>query len=192
MQYQRPQPAARLNKRERQALLEAYYQECSQLAEKELDALNRKLPRETFATTLDTIGALLLREAATLVSGPGPVREFLDSNPLPASLQGRLPDEFRAFCLLLNAVKQWVASEQAATDRYLLGGEARKECRAAASCCAVSGVGFKGATVELHHPVRDGRPPIPLTKAAHASLEGQLQPQEEGAELGDARDQGGT
>ena len=174
MQYRRPQPTSRLSKHDRQELLGAYYRDYRHLAEQQLDTLNRKLPREAFARILDHVGALLLREAAALASQAGPVREFLDNNPLPAPLQGRLPDEFRAFCLALNALKQWVSAEQAAADRYLLGGTARAECRAAATHCLVTGAALEQDGIELHHPVRDGRPPIPLSKKAHASLEGQI------------------
>jgi hypothetical protein len=85
----------------------------------------------------------------------------------------RLPDDFRVFCLALNSLKQWVGAEQSATDRYLLGGGARELCREASETCLISG-GVLGRDTELHHPVRDGRPPIPLSKKGHASIEGQV------------------
>jgi hypothetical protein len=84
-----------------------------------------------------------------------------------------LPDEFRVFCLALNSLKQWVAAEQAATDRYLLGGSARDLCREAVKTCLVTNIAL-GQDVELHHPVRDGRPPIPLSKKGHDKIEGQV------------------
>jgi hypothetical protein len=173
MKYVRPQAASKFTKRERQHLLRDYYQEYREWAEREPSALNRKLPRGTCTLLLDAVGELILREATSLALQPGPVRQFLDSNPLPPSLQGRLPDEFRAFCLVLNTFKQWVAAEQLATDRYLLGGTARTECRAAADRCIASSEPLEPGDIELHHPVRDGRPPVPLTKRAHACLEGQ-------------------
>ncbi|MFC1818944.1 hypothetical protein ACFL0B_07620 [Thermodesulfobacteriota bacterium] len=37
----------------------------------------------------------------------------------------------------------------------------------------VSGLLADECTLELHHPVRDGRPPIPLAKEVHANIEGQ-------------------
>ncbi len=85
-----------------------------------------------------------------------------------------MPDDFRIFCLALNALKQWLAAEQAATDRYLLGGKARAECSLAATTCVVTGEQLDPAKVELHHPVRDGRPPIALSKRGHDRLEGQV------------------
>ena len=100
------------------------------------------------------------------------VRQFLDENELPPKMGPLLPDDFRAFCLLLNAMKQWLTAEQAATDRYLLGGAARQLCRAMATKCLVTGEALDG-TVELHHPVRDGRPPIPLSIKGHRTLEKQ-------------------
>ena len=102
------------------------------------------------------------------------MRDFLVANPVPDCLTGHLSDEFRAFCLLLNALKQWVNAEQAATDRFLLGGKSREECRGAALRCVVSGENLSNSEVELHHPVRDGRPPIPLSKQYHAQIEGQI------------------
>ena len=103
---------------------------------------------------------------------PGPVREFLELNSLPPSLGSLLPPDFRAFCLVLNALKQWVSAEQHATDRYLLGGNARDELRAIAGSCIVTGRSLDG-DCELHHPVRDGRPPIPLCHDAHDQIEHQ-------------------
>jgi hypothetical protein len=173
MRYVRPRVASKITKQERQRLLRDYYETYREWANRDPSVLNRKIPREACASLLDLVGALILREAAALALQPGPVRQFLGENPLPPCLQGRLPDEFRAFCLALNAVKQWVAAEQLATDRYLLGATARTECRDAADRCIISSAPLKAGDAELHHPVRDGRPPIPLTKSAHACLEGQ-------------------
>jgi hypothetical protein len=173
MTYVRPEAASKLTKQERQRLLRDYYQDYRAWAERDPSVLNRKLPRDACTSLLDAVGELILREAGSLALRPGPLRQFLDANPLPPSLQGRLPDEFRAFCLALNALKQWVAAEQLATDRFLLGDRARTECRAAADRCLISSEPLGPGDTELHHPVRDGRPPVPLTKTAHASLEGQ-------------------
>jgi len=74
--------------------------------------------------------------------------------------------------LAINSLKQWVVAEQGATDRYLLGGAARDLCREATDTCLVTGAVLTNG-IELHHPVRDGRPPIPLSKEGHASIEGQ-------------------
>lgn len=159
---------------ERMELLERYYREYQALAAEDLSCLNRKVPREAFSELLNRLGALLLEQAGMLATTPGPVLEFLQQNPLPPSLEGKLPDDFRAFALALNALKQWVAAEQAATDRYLLGGQVRTECWAAADVCIISGASLADGAGELHHPARDGRPPIPLSTAAHDQLEGQV------------------
>ncbi|QSQ26111.1 hypothetical protein JY651_14785 [Pyxidicoccus parkwayensis] len=174
MTYERPKPKAKLSKPERKELLEQYYGEYRNWAAEDPSCLNRKVPRQAFDDLLNRVGDLLLEQAAALATTPGPVREFLDQNPLPPSLEGKLPDEFRAFSLALNALKQWVAAEQAATDRYLLGGNARTECRDAADACIVSGTPLADDDVELHHPVRDGRPPIPVSKNGHDQIEGQV------------------
>jgi hypothetical protein len=116
---------------------------------------------------------MLLAESKNLASKEGQVRTFLDKNPLSPAVEKYLSPEFRVFCLALNAIKQWVAAEQSATDRYLLGGDARNLCREVAEHCLVTGETI-GPDCELHHPVRDGRPPIPLSKHGHDLIEGQL------------------
>ncbi len=100
------------------------------------------------------------------------VREFLDNNKLPDLMSKLLPDDFRVFCLLLNGLKQWLSAEQAATDRYLLGGTARERCRKMLSSCLVTGEPLTAA-IDLHHPVRDGRPPVPLSREGHRTIEQQ-------------------
>lgn len=173
MAYKRPRPEAKLSKDERAELLTRYYGEYRAWATEDASQLNRKVPREVFEGLLNQIGELLLEHAAQAATSPGPVRQFLDDNPLPPSLTGKLPDEFRAFALVMNALKQWVSDEQAATDEYLLGAKVREECKAGADVCIVTGAPLAGDEVELHHPVRDGRPPLPLSKEGHKKLEGQ-------------------
>lgn len=172
MTYKRYKSEAALPKPEKVSLMREYVGYYEGLIEEEgLDALNIKIPREVFAELLDQIGTLL-NERAIAVSKEGAVKVFLDANPLPPHMQELLPDDFRAFSLMLNALKQWVVAESAATDRYLLGGTARATCRAAVDKCIVTG-GELGEKPELHHPLRDGRPPILLSKAGHDLLEHQ-------------------
>jgi hypothetical protein len=173
MPYKRPESNHSLDKEQRAALLQSYFDHYREAAKIDEQALNQKLSREASADLLDRIGCLLLAHATAAANAPGPVRDFLTTNPLPKPLEGLLPDDFRAFCLALNALKQWLAAEQAATDRYLLGNKAREECRALATTCVVTGEPLAPGKAELHHPVRDGRPPIPLSKCGHARLEGQ-------------------
>jgi len=141
------------------------------IKEKGIEQLNIKIPRNVFENTLEKIGSLLLEESERL-SKNGPVKSFLDENPLPDFLEGLLPDNFRVFSLLLNSLKQWVAAESAATDRYLMGGTARNICRNASTHCLVTNE-VLGKDAELHHPMRDGRPPIFLSKNGHDQIEGQ-------------------
>jgi hypothetical protein len=148
----------------------AYYHRA---AREDPTALNRKLPREALEELLDEIGYVLVTKAGELAKRPGPLRDFSDRNPLPERLAALLPYDFRAFCLALNALKQWVSAEQLAADRYLLGGAARKECREATTACILTEESLDPKHVELHHPVRDGRPPIPLSKKGHDVVERQ-------------------
>jgi len=164
-----------LSPEERAALLEEYlefYDRVGKEAAENSDysALNVKLPRLAAASFLERVGALLL-EAASEAAKDGEVRHFLDKHPLPPALEGRLPDDYRAYSLLLNALKQWVSAESAATDRYLLGGTVRTRIREArmGGVCPITGEIF--SKIELHHPMRDGRPPIPLSHKGHALIE---------------------
>jgi len=154
-------------------LLAEYFAHYRELAGSDLAALNASLPREAYGQVLDEIGGLLLEASRSAASRPGAVRDFLDSNPLPSMLRERLPDDFRAFCLALNSLKQWVSAEQASTDRFLLGGQARDFCRRVATHCIVTGNDFDGQVTELHHPARDGRPPLLLSKEGHSRVHGQ-------------------
>lgn len=171
MAYIRPQPKQRISKEERNQLLQEYYLYYKELIhEQGIEALNLKIPREVFASVLDEVGSLLQERAAQLLSESEAVRQFLEKTPVPPSMASQLPEDFRVFALLLNALKQWVSAESAATDRFLLGGNARKECREVTNTCLVTGkeIGDDG---ELHHPVRDGRPPVLLSREGHNIIE---------------------
>jgi hypothetical protein len=174
MSYQRPQNDRPLSKAEKLQLLKANALHYQMLASTDPSALNRKLPRDALSELLSRIGEIVVDESRTLAApaSPGLIRDFLDANPLPHTMAPLLSDSFRVFCLMLNALKQWVVAEQSAADRYLLGGKARQLCREAVETCVVTGDRI-ASEVELHHPVRDGRPPIPLSKKGHAVLEGQ-------------------
>jgi hypothetical protein len=173
--FSRPTSSTSLTKEAKVALLADYFAEYRALAsENPSDSrLNVKVPRSVFSDLLDEIGTLLLTRADELSKSAGPVKDVLEENEPPGQLGSLLPREFRAYCLILNALKQWVAAEQAATDRYLLGGTARQTLRAIIDVCVLTGQQLSSDEVELHHPVRDGRPPIPVSKIAHAILEGQ-------------------
>jgi hypothetical protein len=170
--YKRPKNQITLTKSQREGLLREYFDHYRRMARDNPALLNQKLPRETYKALLDIIGRVLLERTKDLAFKPGPVREFIELNSLPPSLGSLLPPDFRAFCLALNALKQWVSAEQHATDRYLLGGNARNDLRAIAGSCIVTGRSLDG-DCELHHPVRDGRPPVPLCHDAHDRIEQQ-------------------
>lgn len=170
--YERPTNPNQLTPDEKAELLQQYFSFYERLAKQDSELLNVKLERSAVEDLLDEIGALLLERSQMLACSPGPLREFLHATEVPECLKGKLPDDFRAFCLILNALKQWVAAESAATDRYLLGGTARQQCRKVADHCLVTGNELAG-DIELHHPARDGRPPIPLSKPGHDKIEQQ-------------------
>jgi hypothetical protein len=170
--YIRPRPAKKLAKGEREQLLNDYLEHYRTIAAASPDLLNQKMSRDIFSELLQMIGGILIEHSGHLAVQPGSVRDFLQLNTLPPSVDQLLPPDFRAFCLALNALKQWVSAEQQATDRYLLGGNARGELRAAAGSCIMTGQSLEGGC-ELHHPVRDGRPPIPLSHQAHDQIENQ-------------------
>jgi hypothetical protein len=174
VRYVRPTHTSKLTSEEKTQLLLEHFSHYAEVIEKNPAGLTAKVPRRAFEELLNRIGCLLLEESKRLAAVPGPVRDFLEENPLPPSMSQRLPPEFRVFCLAINALKQWIAAEQSATDRYLLGGTARARCRAVAKTCLVTGEPLEPKTVQLHHPVRDGRPPIPLSTNGHAAIENQL------------------
>ena len=179
MAYERPKNKLPLPSKEKSDLLKKYYEHYRKQVEKNRDnpehlrsVLNAKAPRDAFKDLLNELGEMILTRSKSLASNKGPIRDFLNEHELPEAIAGRLPSEFRVFCLALNAVKQWAAAEQSATDRYLLGGQSHKLCREVAETCLVSGDDLS-ADCELHHPVRDGRPAIPLSQIGHRRIEGQ-------------------
>ncbi|MBT9172220.1 MAG: hypothetical protein DDT21_00601 [Syntrophomonadaceae bacterium] len=171
MAYKRYKSKLSLSKPEKLSLMTEYIDYYERLInEQGLDVLNVKIPREIFEDILDYIGSILNKKAVDMANEDGPVKEFLEANPLPPHMKELLPHDFRVFSLLLNALKQWVSAESQATDRYLLGGTARATCREAVTKCIVTGDEL-GEKPELHHPLRDGRPPILLSKAGHNVIE---------------------
>ena len=171
MAYKRYKSPVSLTKPQKIELLSEYVSYYSSLiAEQGTDILNVKIPREIFSGFLDDIGSRLNEYAVKMANDEGAVKDFLTNNPLPPHMKELLPGDFRIFSLLLNALKQWVAAESASTDRYLLGGTARQTCREAVDKCIVTGEEL-GDNPELHHPLRDGRPPILLSKEGHNIVE---------------------
>ena len=173
MTYIRPKSNHKLSPDEKRELLQEYFDYYHEISITKPELLNSKLPRSAFDDLLNDIGELILEKSKILATTGNEVSNFLKDNPLPKHLEKYLPDEFRVYSLALNALKQWLSAEQAATDRYIFGGTVRDQCRKLGNKCLVSGVSSDKCTIELHHPVRDGRPPIPLAKEVHAEIEGQ-------------------
>lgn len=173
MTYIRPKSEYNLTPEQKLKLLQEYFDYYQEVSANDPSLLNSKLPRNALDDLLNEIGKLISTKANLLASTDNDVSRFLANNPLPKHLKQYLPDNFRVFCLALNAMKQWLSAEQAATDRYIFGGTVRSQCKSLAKSCLVSGKPSKECTIELHHPVRDGRPPIPIAKEVHAEIEGQ-------------------
>jgi len=173
MAYVRPKSAYTLSRDEKRELLQEYFDYYHNASINNPGLLNSKIPRSAFNELLDEIGELILNKSESLSLNENEVNTFLKDNPLPQGIKKCLPDDFRVYCLALNAVKQWLSAEQAATDRYVFGSTTREQCKKIGDHCLVSGTPSDECTIELHHPVRDGRPPIPLSKEVHAAIEGQ-------------------
>lgn len=171
VKFTRPTNPNKLTKEQKLSLLKEYISHYEREGAADQTTLKRGIPREAFSDLLDQIGQLLLHEKSFSIEA-GIVTDFLQATPLPPSMEKLLPREFRVYCLALNALKQWVGAEQAATDKFLLGSSVRDLCRAAAAKCIVTGETLE-SNIELHHPVRDGRPPIPLSKRGHDLIEHQ-------------------
>lgn len=170
MAYKRYKSDKRLTKEEKVSLLNEYNEHYKKIyKDNGLAGLTVKMPRNVFDSILEQIGSQLVAASVNL-SENGPVKDFLDCNPLPEHMKELLPNNFRAFSLILNALKQWVSAESAATDRYLLGGTARATCRSVIDKCILTNEPLD-KTSELHHPLRDGRPPILLSEKGHMLIE---------------------
>lgn len=175
--YQRPS-ASKIEGEARRKALAEYLDHYTKLAATDLSLLNQKLPKSAFATLLDRVGALLLAEAKRMSVEDPVVTTFLNRNPVPECLGSALTPEVRTFCLALQALSQWTTAEKLAMDRFVFSGRVRSEIRAAAKGCPILPDGFDTKKIELHHPVRDGRPPIPLSKRGHEKIEGVMRPDE--------------
>lgn len=156
----------------RRDALKAYVEHYARIAAEAPELLNQKLPRSVSEEIHSEIGALLQQRAKELVKTSGPIRTFLRRNPVPKCLGSSLTKEVRCFSLLLHSLNQWCVVEKLAMDRFLCSGNVRKELKSLFEICPVVPGDESKTTVELHHPLRDGRPPIPLSKKGHDKVEG--------------------
>jgi hypothetical protein len=176
--YVRYKATRKIARSERKPALAAYIEHYAGIARTTPAALNQKLPKSTFEIVLGEVGGLLQTHAKAMAEKDGPVKTFLERNPVPTCLGTELTPEIRAFCLILNALRQWSVGEQLAMDRLLLSGNVRKDLKELFTTCPVAPTDVDKAKVELHHPLRDGRPPVPLSKTGHDTVEGLLVPQD--------------
>jgi hypothetical protein len=174
VRYQRPRSPIKLTINDKRKLIDDYLEHYCNISKRDPKLLKSLLPTEVFGDLLAKIGTLLIDESRKLLESSDRVHDFLDNNSLPPSLAELIPSDFRVFCLALNALKVWVSAEQAATDKFLLGGTVREQLRTVTDTCLVTGKKFAEVGCELHHPVRDGRPPLPLSPEAHKAIERQI------------------
>jgi hypothetical protein len=181
--YQRYQSPKIEGENRRKALAD-YVRHYTKVARNEPTLLNQKLPRKAFQSLLAMIGNLLQEEARQLSTSNTETVKFLKINSVPACLGDKLTPEIRTFALLLNALSQWTTAEKLAMDRFLFSGDVRKELKSLCQTCPIYPEEFDVKNIELHHPVRDGRPPIPLSKRGHETVEGLIviSPGDSGAE----------
>src|SRR5580704_11731038 len=99
MVYERPKNRSPLSPREKSLLLREYVEFYRDLYPKNPKALNAKLPVGEFGDLLNELGEMLLVKSRSLAFVEGSVGTFLDQNPLPPSIEQRLPREYRVFCL---------------------------------------------------------------------------------------------
>jgi hypothetical protein len=172
--YARYRALKKIEGQAKRLALAGYIKHYAEIAKAHPQLLNQKLPKRVFDAVLNQVGALLQQCAREMSTQEGELKDFLARNLVPAGLGNGLTDEIRAFCLILNSLRQWSVSEQLAMDRLLLSGNVRKELRELYTICPVAPDDADTAKVELHHPLRDGRPPIPLSKRGHDIVEGIL------------------
>lgn len=136
--------------------------------------------KSLFEDILNQIGVILQENAKKIISDPikySELNKILNDNPVPELADDILTPEFRIFCLQLNALKNWLSAEQASTDRVLLGGNYKSKLAKVIQNCLVTNERLnyleKGA-IDYHHPMRDGRCAIPLSKHGHSLIEGQV------------------
>ncbi|MCC5807973.1 MAG: hypothetical protein JJU00_16725 [Opitutales bacterium] len=178
MSYIRPKTKTKISPEDKADVLRDCIAHCQEAFQRDPESLNRKIPREIFSAVLDEVGALLVRRSAEIATGDdtgaGPaVAKFLDENPLPESIEKVLTPQLRTFALLLHALRQWAVAESLATDRWIFSGNVRRLLRKSTEHCVVTGEALSAGETELHHPVRDGRPPLPLSKKGHRMIEKQ-------------------
>jgi hypothetical protein len=108
----------------------------------------------------------------------GSLTSFLRENPWPSEMMDDdlfLSEQDRAKVVVLNAVKQWLSKEALWLDMIFTGGRFREKLRelCAERNCRTCQRPFSQLKIELHHTVRDGRPPVPICSECHQTLENQ-------------------
>ena len=130
--------------------------------------------RGAFTELLDRVGTVLIKESAKLAKSEGPVRKFLKANPTsPGNGTPYSPRLSRVLpCAQRGLSSGWPPSKRPPTATSSAVSHAISVLRWGKR--ARSQENRSGANAVLHHPVRDGRPPIALSKVGHWSIEEQV------------------
>lgn len=185
MPFEPPKPTSKISPTEKQKVLTEYIEHYRGLAQTHPDLLRIKLRRSQIQPFLDEIGEHVLRLAKQIGTEAGAatehgqaVRQFLESNPIPGTVGQFLTMELRAYALLVHGLHQWAVGQSLATDRWVISGNARHALRSSTDRCVVTNEPFGEEPIELHHPARDGRPPIPVSKKGHKIADEVFDPQD--------------
>jgi len=166
-----PKPSSKIPVAEKEEALKAYIEFYREAAKKNPEMLRVKLKRSHLQPFLDEIGEHVARLAKEIGDVKPPasahalaVRKFLEDHTVPGVMGKYLTLELRAYALLVHGLLQWAVGQSLAADRWVISGNARDALRACTDRCVVTDEPFGTDPVELHHPGRDGRPPIPVSE----------------------------
>lgn len=186
MPFTPPKPSSKIPVAEKEQVLRTYIEYYRQAAKNAPESLRVKLKRSHLQPFLDEIGEHLARLASEIGGKNVPeshhgkaVRKFLEDNPIPGDMGKYLTLELRAYALLVHGLHQWAVGQSLTADRWVISGNARDTLRACTDRCVVTDEPFGDNLIELHHPGRDGRPPIPVSEKGHKIADDVFDPQDE-------------
>jgi hypothetical protein len=184
MAFEPPKPAAKIPPDEKDRYLDPYFAYYAEVAQKNPKELRLKIPRAVLQPYLDVIGSNLhdlakgIANSSDTSNPANEIRTFLKDHPIPGEIGKHLTGEMRSYALLIRALLNWCVGQSLFIDRWVISGNARKTLRSRSATCIVTGNPLKQGEVELHHPARDGRPPIPVSKKGHKIADDVFDPQD--------------
>lgn len=185
MPFTPPKPSSKVPVADKEKALKAYIEFYREAARRNPESLRVKLKRSHLQPFLDEIGEHVAGLAKQIGDVKGPesehgraVQQFLEDNPIPGDIGKYLNLELRAYAILVHGLHQWAVGQSLATDRWVISGNARDTFRACTDRCVVTDEPFGTEEIELHHPARDGRPPIPVSAKGHKIADDVFDPQD--------------